>query len=68
MKREKMPILSIVVPCFNEEEILENNINKLLEIVKNLSNKNKIDKNSYLYLIDDGSTDKTWKIMIKTQI
>lgn len=65
MKREKIPLLSIVIPCFNEEEVIENSINKLLNIIFILSNKNKIDKNSYLYLIDDGSTDKTWDIITK---
>ena len=63
MKREKIPLLAIIVPCFNEEEILENSINELIKIITILSNKNKIDKNSYLYLIDDGSTDKTWSII-----
>lgn len=63
MKREKIPLLAIVVPCFNEEDIIENNINKLLNILNILSNKNKINKNSYLYLVDDGSTDKTWDII-----
>lgn len=63
MKREQIPLLSIVVPCFNEEEILKNNIKELLNVLSNLSNKNKIDRNSYLYLIDDGSTDQTWDII-----
>ena len=63
MKREKVPLLSIIVPCFNEEEVLSNTIQTLLNILNLLSNKNKIDKNSYLYLIDDGSTDKTWNII-----
>lgn len=63
MKREKIPLLSIIVPCFNEEEILSNSIKELLDILNFMSNKNKIDKNSYLYLIDDGSTDKTWNVI-----
>lgn len=63
MKREKIPLLSIVVPCFNEEYIIKDSINKLLNIINTLQNKNKIDKNSYLYLIDDGSQDKTWNII-----
>lgn len=63
MKRENPPLLSIVVPCFNEEELLANTIKELLNILSNLSNKSKIDKNSYLYLVDDGSTDKTWDII-----
>lgn len=63
MKREKTPLLSIVVPCFNEEDVLANTIKELLNILTILSNKSKIDKNSYLYLVDDGSTDKTWDII-----
>ena len=63
MKREKSPLIAIIVPCFNEEDILINSIKELLNVLNFLSSKNKIDSNSYLYLIDDGSTDKTWDII-----
>lgn len=66
MKREKLPLLAIIVPCFNEENVLINSIKELLNVLNFLSSKNKIDSNSYLYLIDDGSTDKTWDIITET--
>ena len=63
MMSEFKPILAIVIPCFNEELCLNTTIDRLLEILHDLSAKNKISEKSYLYLVDDGSTDKTWEII-----
>ena len=58
-----MDILSIVVPCYNEEEMLpitfESLRNKLAELIK----KGKISPESFLLFIDDGSKDKTWELI-----
>ncbi len=54
------PILAIVVPCFNEEEILQTTFGVLQKILKELISKNKISENSYISFIDDGSSDNTW--------
>ena len=37
----------------------------LIRIIDYLIKKSKINKNSFLYLIDDGSTDRTWEIIEK---
>lgn len=58
-----MDILSIVVPCYNEEEMLpitfESLRNKLAELIE----KGKISPESFLLFIDDGSKDKTWELI-----
>ena len=57
------PKLAIVIPCFNEEESLPTSLKKLWDCMENLSNKGKIANESLIFLIDDGSTDKTWEIL-----
>ena len=58
-----MDILSIVVPCYNEEEMLpitfESLRNKLAELIE----KGKISSESFLLFVDDGSKDKTWELI-----
>ena len=55
--------LYIVVPCFNEEEILEYSAKILQEKLQNLIKNEKISKNSKILFVDDGSKDKTWSII-----
>lgn len=51
---------AIVVPCYNEEEVFEDSNAKLLVVLKDLIDKKKISKDSYILYVDDGSKDKTW--------
>lgn len=55
---ETKPFISIVLPCYNEEAILENNINT---IITYLESKNQI-YNWEILIINDGSKDKTGSI------
>lgn len=57
------PILGIVVPCYNEQEMLETTIQQLSAVITNLSSKDKISSDSCIILIDDGSRDATWNII-----
>ncbi len=57
------PKLAVIIPCFNEELCVESTCNRLLEVLSILVNKGKISPDSYLYFIDDGSTDSTWEII-----
>lgn len=60
----KAPIkLGIVLPCFNEEEILLISAKKLEDKLVELIHKNKISSESFICFIDDGSRDKTWEII-----
>ena len=56
-------ILYIVVPCYNEEEVLSETIKLLTKKVDKLIKDNKINKNSKLLFVNDGSKDNTWKII-----
>ena len=55
-----MDRLAIVIPCYNEEEMLPISLPKLTEFLSTLMSRDKISKDSYLLLVDDGSKDKTW--------
>lgn len=57
------PLLSIVVPCFNEEQVLPTTAQLLLAVLEDLKMKTKISPESFIYFIDDGSGDATWKII-----
>ena len=58
-----MQRLIIVVPCYNEEEILPYSIEKLTGVIKNLIEKSKIASNSGILFVNDGSRDGTWEII-----
>lgn len=55
--------LTIVVPCFNEEEMLPISIPKFMGILKDLIKNELITESSKILFIDDGSKDKTWSII-----
>lgn len=55
--------LAIVIPCYNEQAILADSLEKLLTVLRTLINKQQIHENSFLYCVDDGSEDKTWQII-----
>jgi glycosyltransferase involved in cell wall biosynthesis len=55
------PKLALVIPCFNEEEAIEQTVNRLLEVIEGLINSEKINKESFIYLVNDGSKDSTWE-------
>ena len=58
-----MKRLAIVCPCYNEEDVLESSIMKLYALYNTLLDKNKIDLNSFILLVNDGSKDRTWEII-----
>ena len=57
--------LAIIIPCYNEELVIESTITTLLGVMDNIIKKDKIREDSYIYLVDDGSQDCTWKIIEK---
>ncbi|MEO5283971.1 glycosyltransferase family 2 protein [Limosilactobacillus sp. WILCCON 0053] len=56
-------ILTIVVPCYNEEEVLPETTKELGQILNNLIAKEKIASNSKILFVNDGSKDNTWEII-----
>lgn len=57
------PTLAIIIPCFNEELCIRQTVDSLFAVINSLIEKNKIKSDSYLYLVDDGSSDSTWEII-----
>jgi glycosyltransferase involved in cell wall biosynthesis len=58
-----IPILVIVIPCFNEVEILPKTSYILQEKIKQLISAKIISVNSKLFFVDDGSTDSGWALI-----
>lgn len=57
--------LLIVLPCYNEEEILQDSFAKIHDYLISLIEKNSVDSGSKLCFVNDGSKDKTWPIIEK---
>ncbi len=55
--------LAIIIPCFNEELVVKSTVETLLRVLDDIAGKGKISEESYIYLVDDGSKDKTWDII-----
>jgi len=58
-----IPSLAVVIPCYNEEEMLPKTLATMLNLRDSMIAKGKINQESKIYLVDDGSKDKTWKIL-----
>ena len=58
-----MDLISIVVPCYNEEEVLNETIKRLSAKLEKLIKDGKASENSRMLFVDDGSKDKTWSII-----
>lgn len=58
-------ILYMVVPCYNEEPVLEETSKRLKEKYKALISQGKISKDSKVVYVNDGSKDRTWEIITK---
>ena len=58
-------ILYLVIPCYNEQEVLPETSKQLLEKMTNLIKKEKISEESKIMFVNDGSKDKTWEIIEK---
>lgn len=56
-------VLYIVIPCFNEEEVLEETAKRLLQKLETLIQRREISKKSRILFVDDGSKDETWRII-----
>ena len=55
--------LYIVVPCYNEQEVLETTARKLSEKLSDMIKSGKISDESRTVFVDDGSKDSTWEII-----
>lgn len=53
----------LVIPCYNEEEVLHETAARLYEIMGNLIEMKKISSDSKIVMVNDGSSDETWTII-----
>lgn len=59
------PVLTIVVPCYNEEAVLPDTIVQLEGQLKELIVDELVSKQSKILFVDDGSKDRTWELIYK---
>ena len=59
----KKPVLAVVVPCYNEEEVLPQTGAALRETLWAMVREGLIAEESYVLFVDDGSRDRTWSII-----
>jgi polyisoprenyl-phosphate glycosyltransferase len=57
------PRLAIVVPCFNEELVIGETVRRLAAVLRDLREKGQVAPDSFLFFVDDGSVDKTWRLL-----
>ena len=63
MKKDN--ILYVVIPCYNEEEVLQETTKQLKNKMENLIKLKKISKKSKVMYVNDGSKDNTWNLIKK---
>ncbi len=63
MRDVSEPVLYIVVPCYNEEEVLPETSKRLKAKLEALAGEGKISRQSRVMLVNDGSRDRTWELI-----
>lgn len=59
------PLLALIVPCYNEEEILPHTQDALATLLAQLKREERVADKSYILYVDDGSQDATWDIICR---
>jgi polyisoprenyl-phosphate glycosyltransferase len=57
------PTLALLVPCFNEEPIIVTTVHTLIRVLNFLKASRSISDDSFILFVDDGSTDRTLRIL-----
>jgi glycosyltransferase involved in cell wall biosynthesis len=57
------PVLSLVLPCYNEEAVLPETTSRLEALLARMKSESLIDDRSAIYYVDDGSRDRTWEMI-----
>lgn len=63
MAQQLPPVLYIVIPCYNEESVLPITAPIFLQKILKLSDSKKINAESKVLFVNDGSKDNTWEII-----
>jgi glycosyltransferase involved in cell wall biosynthesis len=59
------PTIAFVIPCYNEQAGIQHTLACLLADINRLEKSKAISPKSYVLLVDDGSTDRTWSLIEK---
>jgi glycosyltransferase involved in cell wall biosynthesis len=59
----RVPNVTLVVPCYNEQEVLPETAKRLGSILRDMCRRRKISGQSTICFVDDGSTDQTWDVI-----
>ncbi|MDR0289959.1 MAG: glycosyltransferase family 2 protein, partial [Treponema sp.] len=65
VKNSNRPVIAIIVPCYNEEEVLLETVKRLSGKIQQLVADQIICEKSTLLFVDDGSSDNTWSLIEK---
>jgi glycosyltransferase involved in cell wall biosynthesis len=57
--------LGLVIPCYNEEEVLAETTKRLAKLFEMMIESGEIDSDSFICYVDDGSKDRTWELIEK---
>ncbi|SPD94937.1 putative glycosyltransferase YkoT [Leuconostoc suionicum] len=63
LTRYTTPRLGLILPAYNEQEVLPTTLSKLNTVKATLIQKNLISDDSFIMVVDDGSVDNTWGII-----
>lgn len=63
MERKRKQILYLVIPCYNEQEVLHETARRLREKIESLMEREMISRESRIMFVNDGSRDRTWEII-----
>lgn len=58
-----LPVIAIVVPCYNEEEVLPISVPRMLGVLDRMKESGLASGESYVMLCNDGSRDRTWQVI-----
>lgn len=59
----KPPVLAVVVPCYNEQEVFPETAKRLTALLARLVSAGSISSQSRAWFVDDGSRDRTWELI-----
>ncbi len=63
IKQLTTPVLYLVVPCYNEEEVLPQSSKEFDRVLTDLIDKSIVSPESKILFVNDGSKDKTWALI-----
>ena len=65
MNREQNPTVYLVIPCYNEEEVLPETVGRLTQKLDAMRAAGLANEHSRMLLVDDGSKDRTWELIAR---